>query len=164
MVYSSIEVVLNLPHKLFKSLAADVTRCFEIILLQDKDNLSDVVNHILKIGFHHSHSKHPQSVLICVDEDENLPKYAGVQTSSHMALYFHCIALSQTIPMLKISNSVIAIVAQIENMFQTITLNRFNQPRLCNIVTRFLFQESFSQQNLICNHDYYSKVVVCPMT
>lgn len=62
IIDSVMQVTLNLPSHMHDVYVADITRCFESIPLQGKNNLLDALKFILKIGFKQARTQHPKAV------------------------------------------------------------------------------------------------------
>ena len=61
LVFSAIEVSLNMPPILTDVYVADIARCFESIPLEGQDSLPLAVGHLIKIGFKQQTFLHPRS-------------------------------------------------------------------------------------------------------
>ena len=61
LIDSSIDVALNLPNEMHDIFVGDITRYYETIPLEGPDNLSDVVAHIIKLGFTQAKTAHSRA-------------------------------------------------------------------------------------------------------
>ena len=72
LVNSAIEVALNIPENISDIFVADITRCFELIPLDGKDNLPDAIGYLIHIGFEQQQKVHPRAtpkIWIRVDQE-----------------------------------------------------------------------------------------------
>jgi len=71
IVNSAVEMALNLPPIITDIYVADITRCFESIPLEGKDNLQDAVAHLITTGFKQEQKSHPKAtVAVWIHFDE----------------------------------------------------------------------------------------------
>jgi len=57
-----LQVTLNLPNEMFDIYVADITKCFESIMLTGPDNFLDVVTFIVKTSFREAAWAHPRLI------------------------------------------------------------------------------------------------------
>jgi len=72
LVNSAVEVALNLPTTLSDVFVADVTRCYESILLEGEDNLTTTISHLIRVGFKEQAKSYPRAtpkIWIRVDQE-----------------------------------------------------------------------------------------------
>ena len=94
LINSSVKMALNLPDKINDLFVADITRCYESILLIGPNNLLDAVAFVIKIGYKHVKSLHPRSIsLIWIRVDSN-GQVAHAQWASSRPTYGECFSLS----------------------------------------------------------------------
>jgi len=63
LVNSTVEVALNLPTKIIDIYVVDITRCYESIPLEGKDNLHDAVAHLIETGYKQEQNRHPKAIV-----------------------------------------------------------------------------------------------------